>query len=125
MSTHPPQTAQSGTLSYTLTLNLEEAATGKVESLCIPRLEICEACGGTGQSWRNDDGTCTNCNNKGSFKSEKVFEVKIPAGVENGSRLRLAGEGNAVASQMERGDLDIIINVRKHERFEREGRILR
>jgi hypothetical protein len=124
MHTYPTYAAQPGDISYTLMLSLEEAARGKVESIRIPRVDICEACAGTGQSWREDDGTCAKCNNMGSFKYEKTLEVRIPAGVDAGSRLRLAGEGNLAVSQVARGDVNITISVRKHELFDRKGRDL-
>jgi hypothetical protein len=121
VNSYPPHAAQTEPLSHTVMLTLEEAALGKVESVRIPRADICPACAGTGQSWRDDDGTCSTCHNKGAFNYEKVFEVRIPAGVETGSRLRIAGEGNLGASQAERGDLYINIKVREHSLFERQG----
>jgi hypothetical protein len=124
VNSYPPHASQLGAISHTLTLSLEEAASGKVASIRIPRVDICVACGGTGQSWRDDNGTCANCNSKGSFEYEKALEVRIPPGVETGSRLRIAGEGNMDASQSARADLFITINVRRHETFERRGKDL-
>lgn len=124
MSSYPPHASHLGAISYTLTLSLEEAAKGKVESLRIPRVDICVACGGTGQSWRDDNGTCSKCNSRGSFQYEKALEVRIPPGVETGSRLRIAGEGNMDASLSARADLFISINVRRHEIFDRRGKDL-
>jgi hypothetical protein len=107
-----------------LTITLEDAARGKVESLRIPRKDICESCAGTGQSWRDDDGTCASCNNKGWFKYEKALEVRIPAGIESGARLRIPSEGNIDAPYTARGDLYITIVVSKHELFERKAKQL-
>ncbi len=123
MNSNPPQTHQLGNISYAVTISLTEAATGKMESLIVPREDACEICSGTGQSWR-DDGTCAHCNNTGYVRYEKRFEVQIPAGIEGGSRMRIAGEGNLQASQPVRGDLYLVINVSPHELFERKGKDL-
>lgn len=124
MNSYPPQASQTGPLSYTLTITLEEAAKGKVKSLRIPRKDICDSCAGTGKSWRDDDGTCASCNNSGWFEYEKALEVRVPAGIESGARLRIPGEGNIDAPYTARGDLYITIDVSKHELFERKGRHL-
>lgn len=123
MNNQPPQTHRLGDISYTVTINLIEAATGKTESLIIQREDACQTCLGTGQSWRVE-GTCSACNSKGLVKYEKRFEVRIPPGVETGAKLRIAGEGNLEAGQAVRGDLYITLNVRSHERFERKGKDL-
>ncbi|HVF51220.1 MAG TPA: DnaJ C-terminal domain-containing protein, partial [Pyrinomonadaceae bacterium] len=52
---------------------------------------------------------------------EKMMEVRIPAGVETGSRIRVAGEGEAGMSGGPTGDLYVVIHVKEHERFERQG----
>jgi hypothetical protein len=100
-----------------------EAATGKTESLIIPREDSCGTCSGTGQSWR-DEGTCSNCGSRGLVRYEKRFEVRIPPGVDSGARLRIAGEGNLAAGQAARGDLYIALAVGPHELFERRGKDL-
>jgi hypothetical protein len=124
VKSYPPQASQTGPLSYTLTITLEDVAKGKVESLRIPRKDICDSCAGTGQSWRDDNGTCASCNNRGWFKYEKALEVRVPAGIEHGARLRIQGEGNVDAPYTARGDLYITIVVSKHELFERKGKHL-
>ena len=123
MNSNPTQTHQPANTSYTVTISLSEAATGKTESLIVPREDACEICSGTGQSWR-DDGTCTNCDNTGYVRYEKRFELLIPAGIEGGARMRIAGEGNLGSGQAVRGDLYIVVNVSPHELFERKGKDL-
>lgn len=125
MNNYSPQTHQLGNIDHALTIDLKQAGTGKIESLIVPREDACEMCLGTGQSWRDDDGTCSSCNNTGYVKYEKRFEVRIPAGIDNGHRLRLAGEGNREAAQAERGDLYITIRVSPHKLFGRKGQDLR
>jgi hypothetical protein len=123
VNSNPTQTHQPTNTSHTVTITLLEAATGKTESLIIPREDACEICSGTGQSWR-DDGTCTNCDNTGYVRYEKRFELRIPAGIEGGARMRIAAEGNLGAAQAVRGDLYIVVNVSPHELFERKGKDL-
>jgi hypothetical protein len=123
VNSNPPQTHKLGNISHAVNISLVEAATGKAESLIIPREDICETCWGTGKSWR-EEGTCSNCSNKGYVRYEKRFEVRIPAGVESGAKLRIPGEGNLEAEPAGRGDLYITVNVSPHELFERKGKDL-
>lgn len=78
----------------------------------------CATCRGTGRIVKDP---CENCDGAGRVEQEKTLEVKIPAGVETGSRLRVAGEGEAGANGGPSGDLYVVLNVKEHERFERQG----
>lgn len=78
----------------------------------------CTACRGTGRIIKNP---CDNCHGTGRVEREKTMEVKIPAGVETGSRLRIAGEGEAGTQGGTSGDLYVVIHVKEHEEFERQG----
>ncbi|MFL6373386.1 MAG: molecular chaperone DnaJ [Pyrinomonadaceae bacterium] len=102
--------------------------------------ETCVTCGGSGQA-RYQQGffsvmrTCSNCGGKGKIirtpcktcrgdgriEKEKTIEIKIPAGVETGSRLRVTGEGESGVGDGPTGDLYIVIHVAEHEHFERQG----
>ncbi len=102
--------------------------------------EVCITCGGSGQT-RYQQGffsvmrTCPNCSGRGQIiknpckqcrgagrtEKEKMLEIKIPAGVETGSRLRVNGEGEAGVNGGPSGDLFVIIHVAEHETFERQG----
>ncbi|HEX8163856.1 MAG TPA: molecular chaperone DnaJ [Pyrinomonadaceae bacterium] len=82
----------------------------------VPRR--CAACGGAGRVVENP---CETCRGAGRVEREKQMEVKIPAGVETGSRLRIAGEGEGGAQGGPAGDLYVVINVKEHELFERQG----
>ena len=102
--------------------------------------EACVMCGGAGQV-RYQQGffsvmrTCSNCQGKGQIirtpckrcrgegreEKEKTIEIKIPAGVETGSRLRVTGEGEAGVNGGPAGDLYIVLHVAAHEQFERQG----
>ncbi len=78
----------------------------------------CPRCRGTGKEIKDP---CENCNGNGKIKVNKKILVKMPAGVDTGSRLRIAGEGNAGERGGPPGDLYVVIHVREHEFFKREG----
>jgi molecular chaperone DnaJ len=78
----------------------------------------CGNCRGTGRVIKTP---CEGCHGTGRVERERSMEVKIPAGVETGSRLRLSGEGEAGAQGGPAGDLYVVIHVKEHEQFERQG----
>lgn len=78
----------------------------------------CPRCGGSGRLVLDP---CGNCNGHGQVRRERVLSVRIPAGVDDGARIRLAGEGDAGARGGPRGDLYIFLSVTPHELFERDG----
>lgn len=78
----------------------------------------CPTCSGMGQTIKNPCGTC---HGQGRVEKEKSLSVNIPAGVETGTRIRLAGEGEAGMRGGPTGDLYIFIEVNKHSLFEREA----
>jgi molecular chaperone DnaJ len=81
-------------------------------------MRTCPNCSGKGQIIKNP---CKNCAGAGRVEKEKTLEIKIPAGVETGSRLRVSGEGEAGVSGGGSGDLFVVIHVAEHENFERQG----
>lgn len=78
----------------------------------------CPTCSGMGQIVKNP---CTTCRGAGRVEKERSLSVNIPAGVETGTRIRLAGEGEAGMRGGPSGDLYIFIEVAEHELFERDG----
>jgi len=78
----------------------------------------CHVCRGTGKVIKNP---CPDCKGTGRVEREKQLEVKVPAGVETGSRLRVTGEGEAGAQGGATGDLYVVIHVAEHDMFERQG----
>jgi molecular chaperone DnaJ len=80
--------------------------------------QACPACGGRGQTIANP---CKACHGNGRIEEEKVLSVKIPAGVDSGDRIRLAGEGEAGPAGAPPGDLYVEVRVRPHPIFERDG----
>ncbi len=78
----------------------------------------CPTCNGRGQTIEDP---CTNCHGQGRVTQERSLSVNIPAGIEDGTRIRLAGEGEAGFRGSPSGDLYIFISVKPHEFFQRDG----
>ena len=78
----------------------------------------CSACGGAGQVIGDPCGTC---HGQTRVNSELKLKVKVPPGVEEGTRIRYAGEGDAGRSGGPKGDLFIVLAIRPHDFFERNG----
>ena len=76
----------------------------------------CPQCGGAGKVIKDP---CATCNGAGRVREEKTISVKIPAGVDDGSRLRVAGEGEAGFNGGPAGDLYVFLSVREHPKFTR------
>ncbi|HEY4564011.1 MAG TPA: molecular chaperone DnaJ, partial [Thermoanaerobaculia bacterium] len=101
---------------------------------------VCQACGGRGQvrftqgfftvartcpqcqgEGRVISDPCTECRGEGRVEEERAITVKIPAGVDTGARLRLAGEGEHGRRGGPPGDLYVVLQVRPHKQFRRDG----
>jgi molecular chaperone DnaJ len=80
--------------------------------------QACPRCRGTGKIIKNP---CATCHGQGRVRRTKKLSVKIPAGVDNGDRIRLSGEGEAGRNGGPAGDLYVEVHVRPHDIFEREG----
>lgn len=78
----------------------------------------CPKCRGKGRVIANP---CRTCKGAGSVQKERTLQVDVPAGVEEGTRIRLAGEGNAGLNGAPPGDLYIFISVEQHPIFQRDG----
>jgi molecular chaperone DnaJ len=79
-------------------------------------IRACERCGGEGTIIKTP---CTACNGRGRIRTKRNIKVKIPAGVDTGSRLRVHGEGEAGEKGAKPGDLYLLLEVEPHEIFER------
>ncbi len=136
-------------LSYSLEVSLEDAVFGKSLNIEIPSKQRCNKlwnhcsyCGGAGVIRQQQgffsmqqtcphcrgegevhDSNCSICNGVGYINKNKKLSVKIPAGVDDGDRIRLSGEGEHGRGGNQ-GDLYISINIKKHSIFERDGRHL-
>jgi DnaJ-class molecular chaperone len=99
-------------------ITLQEAYVGASRTFNVQSKETCPTCAGT----REVGGrVCTNCAGQGSIARNKRIQVKIPAGVDNGARIRVAGEGQPGFSGGPRGDLFLVITVKPDPLFERKG----
>jgi molecular chaperone DnaJ len=78
----------------------------------------CPTCDGEGTKIENP---CGECKGKGQVRKSKNIELKIPAGVDNGSRLRVGGGGDLGRKGAPPGDLYVVLHVQPHARFQREG----
>ena len=101
-------------------LTLEEAFQGTRKTISLELDEPCSECGGSGNVNRRP---CPRCRGGGWTKAKRNLEVKIPAGVDTGSRVRVASEGAGGGSTKkgDRGDLYLRVTVTPHPRFERKG----
>ncbi len=83
----------------------------------------CSTCGGQGEYVSNP---CTKCDGQGQARVQTELDVSIPSGVEDGTRIRLSGQGDAAPrrgsnGKGQRGDLYVFVSIKPHELFEREG----
>ena len=149
--------ARGSDLRYNLRVTLNEAFTGKSETLEIPTSVRCDVCEGTGAEGGSPPAACPTCSGMGKVRAQQGFftiertcptcagrgtviedpckacggqgrvrrerrlKVDIPAGVETGTRIRLAGEGEAGLAGGPPGDLYIFVEVAPHPIFDREG----
>jgi DnaJ-class molecular chaperone len=99
-------------------VTLQEAYTGGMRTFNIQSTETCPICRGTrvvaGKS-------CLNCSGLGMLAHSKRIQVKIPPGVDNGSKIRVAGEGQPGSSGGPRGDLYLVIGLKPDQLYERKG----
>lgn len=84
----------------------------------IVNRRVCNACHGQGKTIKEK---CPTCHGSGKVKKHKKIHVKVPAGVDDGSQLRVSGEGEPGSKGGPAGDLFIILRVKPHDFFERDG----
>ena len=96
-------------------VTLEEAMRGSVRSVSVRHAVPCEQCGGTGQRARK---TCNVCGGAGQVVKTETHQVKIPPGVTEDQRLRVAGRGEAGMGGGAAGDLYLRVRLAKHPDFE-------
>ncbi len=99
-------------------VTLEEAYHGTQRLVQTQTPEVCTQCGGTGVT---QNRPCAQCGGLGSVIHPRRLEVKIPPGVRDGSRVRVAGEGGPGIGGGPKGDLFLVVSVREHPTFERKG----
>jgi molecular chaperone DnaJ len=82
------------------------------------RTMVCDRCHGDGRVPREP---CHRCRGRGQTSASRTLEVEIPAGIADGQRIRVGGQGSAGPSGVPAGDLYVMVSVREDERFLREG----
>jgi molecular chaperone DnaJ len=144
-------------LQYEMKLSFDEACTGVVTKITLPRQEVCTSCHGTGakpgtgavscetckgrgqlhyqQGFFGISRTCPSCQGagqvirercavcrgQGRVEQKRTIELRIPAGVDTGTRLRKPGEGEPGVNGGPPGDLYVLLTVEEHDFFERRG----
>ena len=124
-------------LRYNMEISLTEAFSGKAAQIRVPSSVSCDTCSGTGAkpgsapkvcatcggqgAGQVISDPCTACSGQGRVTKERTLSVNIPSGVEDGTRIRLANEGEAGLRGGPSGDLYIFLSVRPHEFFQRDG----
>ena len=98
-------------------VTLEEATRGSVRSVSVRHGVRCSHCGGSGQSARH---VCNVCGGTGQVAKTETYQVKIPPGVTEGQKLRIAGRGEAGVGGGAAGDLYLRVRLAKHPEFEVE-----
>jgi len=101
-----------------LELSLDDAHRGGRHTIQLQTAQVCPTCNGTGEV---DGRVCDTCGGAGEVLRPKTIEVNIPAGVRDGSTVRLAGQGGAGSNGNEAGDLYMRIRLRPHPRFTVKG----
>jgi DnaJ-class molecular chaperone len=101
-----------------LNVTIIEAHNGTVRKVNILRTDICPKCGGKRQI---KGVSCANCSGKGEVSSYKQLNVKIPAGVKEGSKIKIANEGNRGLFGGENGDLFLLIHILANSHFIYDG----
>lgn len=109
--------ARPRSIEYPVEVTLEEAYHGTKRVLQLQAEETCSACGGSGRVGR---GRCSSCGGSGVLLKPKRLEVKIPPGVGDGSKVRIAGQGGQGYGGT-KGDLFLVVKVLPHRIFERKG----
>jgi DnaJ-class molecular chaperone len=99
-------------------VSLEEAFSGGQRMFTLTGQDRCPRCNGSGLD--AEGKTCSTCKGTGWTTFSRRIEVKIPAGVRDGSRIRIAGEGNPGAGTGPRGDLYLVVSLKPHTKFRRE-----
>ena len=157
-STRSRETSNRGSdLRYNLEITLEEAYSGKSDTINVPMNTECTSCKGNGgengeapivcpncqgsgktrasQGFFMIERSCTSCNGSGQIvvnpckscggqgrvKKPKKLSINVPAGVEDGNRIRLSGQGEAGLRGGRTGDLYIFVSIKPHKFFQRDG----
>ncbi|MFH0914756.1 MAG: J domain-containing protein [Chloroflexota bacterium] len=113
-----PRPRRGEDLEHPVELTLEEAYQGTSRTIALEVPETCSSCQGTG---RIRNALCSVCRGSGVVSRSQRLAVKIPPGVDNGSRVRVAGKGGPGHQGGPSGDLYLVVSVRPYSEMERQG----
>ncbi len=105
-------------IDHPVEVTLEEAYHGTKRTIALRSEQPCSSCHGSGQI---QNMPCSVCRGSGIAPALKHLEVKIPPGVKEGARVRIAGKGNPSSTGGANGNLYLVISVKPHRQFERRG----
>lgn len=108
-------------LRYEMTITFEEAVFGCQKEIELPRWETCSNCRGTGAQPGTSTTPCKKCRGQGRGRVNRRVVVNIPAGVDDGINVRVTGEGEVSAHGGTPGNLYIVLTVKPHPFFKRQG----
>ncbi len=113
-----PRASRGLDIDYPVEVTLEEAYHGTTRTIALQNDRPCTGCQGTGKI---QNVPCSACRGTGVVADIKRLEVKIPTGVKDKSRVRIAGKGQSGYGGGGPGDLYLVVAVKPHPRFERQG----
>ncbi len=138
-----PQVFRGNDVSYSLEITLEQAVNGAKTDIRVPVWDECPTCHGSGckpgtgkktcphcrgtgtinmsHGFLQVQQTCPECRGEGRIRSTKTLEIEIPAGINHGQRIRLAGKGEPGMNGGPCGDLYVEIFIKPHDIFQRDG----
>ncbi len=102
-----------------ITISFDEAIKGTEKIVELQTTEVCPRCHGTGHI---GGMICSNCQGSGRIRHKRKIKIKLPAGIENGHKLRLRGMGTRQYPGGPPGDLYIKVNVQPHKFFKQKGK---
>lgn len=104
--------SQAEDIHQDIAITLEEAYRGTRKKISIPKENTCVLCGGKGEVGNQ---SCRNCYGEGHIRKHKQLDINIPAGVRQGSKVRIPGEGNGIGEQV--GHLFLHVQIQEHRFF--------
>jgi len=117
-TTPAPRSRRGDDIEQPVEVSLEEAYSGGQRVFTLTGQDRCTTCGGSG--FDADGKPCPTCKGAGWTTFSRRIEAKIPMGVRDGSRIRIAGKGNPGAGSGPHGDLYLVVSLKPHPRFRRE-----
>lgn len=113
-----PQAERGADIEQPIEVTLQEALHGVERAFTLQTSNPCPTCHGTGLE---GDNICPTCRGTGTVSRTRRLDVKIPKGVKEGSRIRIAGEGSPGTAGGSKGDLYLVVHMVPDPRFRREG----